>query len=120
MNSGTAQDKYLTPAFLRLLVNQGSAPVKLKTATELHKTDHLVLSISNSLPIRATRLLSSIVVSFLRTAMELHETNHLLFSIINSLPIRATLMLSADLTSSFRMAMEFRPTNHLASKLTQL
>jgi hypothetical protein len=120
MNSGTAQDKYLTPAFLRLLSNPGYAPMKLKSATELHKTDHLVLSISNSLPIRATRLLSSIVVSFLSTAMELHKTNHLLLSITNCLLIRATLMLSADLASSFRMAMEFRPTNHLSSKLTQL
>jgi hypothetical protein len=80
----------------------------------------LLLTISNSLPIKETLMLSPIMVSTFRKVMELYGTNHLLLTISHSLPIRETLMLSADVTFSFRKAMRLCPINHLASKRTQL
>jgi hypothetical protein len=61
---------------------------------ELQKTNHLLLSISDSQPIRAMLLLNSILPFSLRMVMELHKTNHLLPTISNSQPIRAMLLLS--------------------------
>jgi hypothetical protein len=60
---------------------------------ELHKTDHLLLTVSRSQSIMATLGLTPIVSLSLRETKKLHKVDYLLLTVTNSQLIRVTLVL---------------------------